>query len=70
MIYVFKTSVTSKKTIKQLKPYLDSLLPKAAWNFDIEDCDRILRIDNQTEVREKVCTLLVGKGIVCKELTD
>ncbi len=44
MILVFKTSVTNQKDVLRLVPFLDELLPPSAWNFDLEDCDKILRI--------------------------
>ena len=45
MIFVFKTSVKTKLQIKKLKPHIDKILPNAKWNFDLEDIDKILRID-------------------------
>lgn len=40
MIFVFKTSVKTKMQIKKLKPHIDKGLPKAKWNFDLEDIDK------------------------------
>jgi hypothetical protein len=68
MIYVFKTSVKTRKAVRQLRPQLASLLQGTQWNFDLEDCDKILRIDSQTEVTEIVSKLLHGKGFICEEL--
>ena len=31
--------------IKKLKPHIDKRLPKAKWNFDLKDIDKILRLD-------------------------
>ncbi|WP_405415270.1 hypothetical protein [Maribacter sp. Asnod1-A12] len=45
MIYVFKTSVNTEIEIKELKPYIDKLFPFSKWNFDLEDCDNIFRIE-------------------------
>ncbi len=70
MIYVFKTSVKLKKEVRQLKPHLDNLLNQAKWNFDLEDCDKILRIDSPTDILDIVIKLLQDKGFDCKELTD
>lgn len=58
MIYVFKTSVKTKKAAKHLRPHLNNLLSASLWNFDLDDCDRILRIDNQKLNSEKVIKLL------------
>ena len=68
MIYVFKTSVKTKKGVQQLSPYLNNIRPQLRWNFDLEDCDNILRIDSLTEITESVIELMQGKGFDCKEL--
>ena len=47
MIFVFKTSVKTTMQIKKLKPHIDKILPTAKWNFDLEDCDKILRVDSE-----------------------
>ncbi len=47
MIFVFKTSVKTKLQIRKLKPHIDNLLPNAKWNSDLEDIDKILRIDSE-----------------------
>jgi hypothetical protein len=68
MIYVFKTSVETEKEICELKPDLDKLLPQAKWNFDLDDCDRILRIDSQTENTQAIIKLLQDTGYECEEI--
>ncbi|WP_343592082.1 hypothetical protein [Flavobacterium sp.] len=52
MIYVFKTSVDSQAKFESASAYLDQLLPKSQWNFDLEDCDNILRVDSELNVAE------------------
>lgn len=69
MIYVFKTSVFTEKDIELIRPNIDEL-PHTRWNFDLEDCDNILRIDAPTEISEVVIQILHDKGFDCKELTD
>jgi hypothetical protein len=68
MIYVFKTSVQNKKHISQLSPFLDNLLQQSKWNFDLTDCDRILRIDSEENIRLKVIDLLHVHKFDCEEL--
>lgn len=70
MIYVFITSVKTKQEIGQLKPHLNDLLKQAKWNFDLEDCDKILRIDIETEITQSIINLLQDKGFDCEELVD
>jgi hypothetical protein len=68
MIYVFKTSVKSKIQAKKLKPHIDQILPKAKWNFDLNDCDKILRIDSEENIARPVIDLLRNKQFDCEEL--
>jgi len=68
MIYVFKTSVKSKKQIRQLSPFLNNLLQQSKWNFDLEDCDKILRIDSEENIGLKITGLLSSHKFYCEEL--
>ncbi|MDA6069461.1 hypothetical protein NJT12_07515 [Flavobacterium sp. AC] len=52
MIYVFKTSVDTKSKLEFANVLLEQLLPDALWNFDLEDCDNILRIDSDADINE------------------
>ncbi|MEH6680243.1 MAG: hypothetical protein V7724_06820 [Sediminicola sp.] len=69
MISVFKTSVFTENDINLLRSKLEEL-PQTEWNFDLEDCDKILRIDAPTEISFTVIDLLKGKGFYCEELAD
>ena len=69
MITVFKTSVKTKTQIKVLKPHIDKMLPKGKWNFDLEDCDRILRIDSEKDMVLTLKELLEYYNHSCEELT-
>lgn len=69
MVWIFKTSVQKQKDVRQVKPELDEvLLPKAVWNFDLEDCDRILRIEAETLQPQSIEQLLTKSGFECEEL--
>lgn len=70
MIYVFRTSVKTKKDIGKLTPFLNKLCKQAKWNFDLDDCDKILRIDGQTGIAPSVIKLLQDTGFDCEELQD
>ena len=68
MIYVFKTSVRTKVQAKKLKPHIDQLLPNTQWNFDLTDCDKILRIDSKENIVFKITDLLAIHQFSCEEL--
>lgn len=68
MIYVFKTSVKTKIQIKKLTPHIDNMLPKAKWNFDLDDCNKILRIDSEDNIVSTITNLIKGHHYNCEEL--
>ena len=44
-IFIFSTSVEKPEQITEVKPLLTSVPAITGWNFDLEDCDNILRIE-------------------------
>jgi hypothetical protein len=68
MVYIFKTNVTTKVAIKKLAPVLDKLSFINKWNFDLQDCDRILRVEATDFDTEIICGLLKSLGYSCVEL--
>ncbi|KJD31835.1 hypothetical protein PK35_13735 [Tamlana nanhaiensis] len=68
-ILVFKTSITSQGEIKQLKPALNGLITKNGyWNFDLEDCDNIFRVETKTVTPSSILQLFKSFGFYCEEL--
>tara|TARA_R110000796_G_scaffold96719_1_gene202747 strand:- start:132575 stop:132787 length:213 start_codon:yes stop_codon:yes gene_type:complete len=70
MIHVFKTSVISEKQVRQVEPFLKTLMSNEEWNFDLEDCDKILRVETEKVAPETVITLLKSQGFECTELSE
>jgi len=68
MIYVFKTSVRTKNQVKKLRPHIRKTLPNARWNFDLQDCDKILRMDCDENIVLKTIDLLTVHQFHCEEL--
>ncbi len=68
-VLVFKTSVTKVDEIQQLSPHLNKLIPpNGKWNFDLEDCDRILRIESSRVIIASVMALMKSYNHLCDEL--
>jgi len=74
MVLVFKTSVRTEKDIAALRTNLNFLLYDCKWNFDLTDCDKVLRIETMdataNEITIAINSLLSFKGFICEELTD
>ena len=68
-VLVFKTSVRRKKEVRKLKTLLNKLIDyNGYWNFDLEDCDNILRVETQKLQAETVSSVLNMHGFDCEEL--
>ena len=48
MVEVFKTNVQSTREAKRIIQKLAEEFPKHKINFDLSDCDRILRVQGNT----------------------
>jgi hypothetical protein len=47
MVEIFKTNVTNKRLAARVLKELTARLPAYRFNFDLEDCDRILRVQSE-----------------------
>ncbi|MEP6926719.1 MAG: hypothetical protein ABI834_03740 [Ginsengibacter sp.] len=68
MVEVFKTNVGEVSEADKLVILLLQYFPKSKINFDLHDCDNILRLDGKDFVTEKVLLLLKENGFICKVL--
>lgn len=68
-ILVFKTNITSKKKVSMVAPLLTSLPGIGQWNFDLDDCDKVLRIEAAGLNPASVELLFLSAGFSCSELT-
>lgn len=70
MILVYKTSVKTIEDVKVLEKDLSGLLPNSRWNFDLEDCDNIFRVENSEIASVAIVDFFLIKGFECIELLD
>jgi hypothetical protein len=69
-VLVFKTSVCNQTEISKLKVHLDNVIKNGIWNFDLEDCDNILRVESEKNITKTIINLLNKHGFECVELED
>jgi hypothetical protein len=67
-ILVFKTNVTSKKKVSKVKSLLTSFPNIQQWNFDLDDCDKVLRVVASELKPGSVESLLNRAGFNCQVL--
>jgi hypothetical protein len=68
MIYVFKTSVMTEKAVKKLTAKFNTFIPNSKWNFDLEDCDKILRVESREVTAKQIIDFLNQYKFECLEL--
>ncbi|MGB7393382.1 MAG: hypothetical protein WA913_03210 [Pricia sp.] len=69
MVLIFKTSVSKRNELRRLRPLLNRILNgDGKWNFDLEDCDNILRVETKEVGSVAVSSLLRIHGFYCEEL--
>lgn len=69
-ILVFKTDVVYKSIAGKLVKQLDKMPGVIRSNFDLLDCDRILRVEANALAASQIEQLVKAQGYFCRELED
>ncbi len=70
-LLVFETNIKSKKKVKSLKPLFNTHSDILKWSVDLEDVDKVLRIEATPNLSEKeVMNLIRIHGFYIKPLPD
>jgi hypothetical protein len=68
MVEVFKTNVAEVSHADAIVEILQQYFPGNRINFDLEDCDKVLRIEGKNFAAVKVMRVVHEHGFVCEEL--
>ena len=68
MIEVFKTNVQETEQSNMIVVKLLEHFPNSIINFDLEDCDKILRVHAAAISNHKIIDLMNSFGYQCEEL--
>ncbi len=68
MIEVFKTNVEEVSDANKIVIMLLQHIPDSMINFDLEDCDKVLRIEGKNFIPQKVMTIVKKTGFMCDVL--
>ncbi|MEO8405662.1 MAG: hypothetical protein ABI480_13735 [Chitinophagaceae bacterium] len=70
MVEVFKTNVERAEEARKLLEVLQQHFPGCRINFDLHDCDKILRVKHNGVNTSEIAQLLHQSGFICEELQD
>ncbi|MXV51910.1 hypothetical protein GS399_13070 [Pedobacter sp. HMF7647] len=68
-VMVFKTNVRKTREVSKVKRLL-TMPAIIGWNFDLDDCDNILRVISGGLSPRKIESILQSAGFFCQELDD
>jgi hypothetical protein len=68
MIEVFKTNVQKKAHSKMLLCILSEAFPSSKINFDLSDCDKVLRVEGDNLEALRIMILVKEYGFNCEVL--
>ena len=68
MVEVFSTNVAGNDQVNMLVQELLVHFPSSKINFDLEDCDKILRVEGEPVWPEKIIAVLKSNGYRCSIL--
>jgi hypothetical protein len=69
IVEVFKTNIIYKKDANRILKLLSNKYPNLKINFDLDDCDKILRVEGINIKPEKIIELISTNGYQCEVLT-
>ncbi|MEI2748217.1 MAG: hypothetical protein V9E88_05600 [Ferruginibacter sp.] len=65
-VEVFKTNITDAVLAGELLKELDRLIPQTRINFDLEDCDHVLRVEGVQIKPAHIVLFMEQKGFICE----
>ena len=68
MVEVFKTNVQKKVQANMLLCILSKVFPSFKINFDLSDCDKVLRVEGDKIEALRIMLLVREKGFKCEVL--
>ena len=65
MLEIFKTDVSDKNEAISIINLLNQHIPHCRVNFDLHDCDKILRVTGETIPVNTIIELVTANGFSC-----
>ena len=68
MVSIFKTSIGSKHDLRKVAPFLNTVSDDLSWTIDLDDCDKILRVESGVDEADQIALVLTSHGFLCISL--
>ncbi len=68
-VIVLKTNIQSEQMLRLVAPIFKKENHVKKWSVDLEDCDKVLRVESNQNITESgLIRLLVAKGVMAEVL--
>lgn len=68
MVEVYRTNITENSSAEEVTTHLMQLYPDSKINFDLEDCDHVLRVECSDNIFDKISAKVNSLGYFCEVL--
>ncbi|MGO3707196.1 MAG: hypothetical protein ACTJGD_04175 [Mesonia hippocampi] len=68
IVAIFKTDIVQEKEAQEIVEQLKNKLPTYEINFDLEDCDNILRVYGKNDKTNFVVRFMSNMGFQCSPI--
>ncbi len=69
-IFVYKTDIEGDYDLETIDELLSNHETIIRWNVDVDDVDKVLRIESTADNAEELAKTVVEAGYLCEELPD
>jgi hypothetical protein len=69
-VEIYKTNVREERLANDVIQMLLEHFPTYRINFDLYDCDHILRVEANNIIPETISNLLLNKGFLCEWIPE
>lgn len=70
-LYIFKTNIRNRKKIRHAKSLLKKHLSIKNWSVDLEDVDKVMRIEVTNDILENdIISMMRNNAFSCEVLSD
>ncbi|CAN5316023.1 hypothetical protein BH10BAC4_BH10BAC4_18610 [soil metagenome] len=69
-ILVFKTNILTHGDVEKIAPILSDQFRILKWTVDLNDIDKVLRIESQLLGPREIIEMILQAGYQCEELPD
>lgn len=67
-VLIFRTSVGTQSAIRRVAALLNGHRFISKWSFDLEDCDKVLRVEACANIPGEITAMLRSEGFDCEEM--